>query len=221
MQARSNRSEWTVAQSATFAARRDFELLQLLSTDRRALAAARRLGGRFTSGRTVTEDAEASLPGRRRKRTSTSTKATDSSAKAASNRQQRTPSKPNSAERRSTKRLKKYLADEGWLKKKEQMKPKDERRTDERPTAGPTAADPKLPHAADPGGTAAEQPSPHSSEPPEEEADEDEIMASDDDAPRREPTPPSRRRQSSLVRIPASKRRGGKRGKSKRARPGR
>ena len=168
---------------------------------------------------TVTEDAEASLPGRRRKRTSTSTKATDSSAKAASNRQQRTPSKPNSAERRSTKRLKKYLADEGWLKKKEQMKPKDERRNDERPTAGPTAADPKLPHAADPGGTAAEQPSPHSSEPPEEEADE--IMASDDDAPRREPTPPSRRRQSSLVRIPASKRRGGKRGKSKRARPGR
>ena len=36
--------EWTVEEAALFAARRDFELLRLLSTDRRALATARRLG---------------------------------------------------------------------------------------------------------------------------------------------------------------------------------
>ena len=36
--------EWTVEEAAQFAARRDFELLRLLSTDRRALATARRLG---------------------------------------------------------------------------------------------------------------------------------------------------------------------------------
>ena len=38
------RSEWTPAQAAEFAARRDFLLLQHLSKDRRALAAARRCG---------------------------------------------------------------------------------------------------------------------------------------------------------------------------------
>ena len=38
------RSEWTPAQAAEFAARRDFLLLQQLSKDRRALAAARRCG---------------------------------------------------------------------------------------------------------------------------------------------------------------------------------
>ena len=36
--------EWTVEEAALFAARRDYELLRLLSTDRRALATARRLG---------------------------------------------------------------------------------------------------------------------------------------------------------------------------------
>ena len=36
--------EWTVEEAALFAARRDFELLRLLSTDQRALATARRLG---------------------------------------------------------------------------------------------------------------------------------------------------------------------------------
>ena len=36
--------EWTVEEAALFAARREFELLRLLSTDRRALATARRLG---------------------------------------------------------------------------------------------------------------------------------------------------------------------------------
>jgi hypothetical protein len=35
---------WTPAQAAEYAAARDFRLIQLLSTDRRALAAARRLG---------------------------------------------------------------------------------------------------------------------------------------------------------------------------------
>ena len=32
------RAEWTVAECATFAARREFELLKLLSTDARALS---------------------------------------------------------------------------------------------------------------------------------------------------------------------------------------
>jgi len=36
--------EWTVEEHALFAARKEFELLKLLSRDRKALAAARRLG---------------------------------------------------------------------------------------------------------------------------------------------------------------------------------
>ena len=36
--------EWTVEEHALFAARKEFELLRLLSTDKRALATARRLG---------------------------------------------------------------------------------------------------------------------------------------------------------------------------------
>jgi len=180
-----------------------------LSTDRRAQATARRLDGRSTSGRTVTE--EATCAGTRNKRTRKSPTATDSSAKAASNRQQRTPSKPNSAERRSTKRLKEYLADEGWLKKK-QLEPKDERRTDERPTA----ADPKPPHAADSGGTRRHGtrralagipgetptqrltaiPSPTSDEASEEEAEE---TATSDDA-MSDDAPGARRKQPLTIR---------------------
>jgi hypothetical protein len=38
------RREWTVEEHALFAARKEFELLRLLSTDKKALAAARRLG---------------------------------------------------------------------------------------------------------------------------------------------------------------------------------
>ena len=44
LQARHARPAWTVEESATFAARRDFELLKLLSTDRKALRVARLLG---------------------------------------------------------------------------------------------------------------------------------------------------------------------------------
>ena len=38
------RREWSVADAALFAARKEFELLKLLSTDKKALAVARRLG---------------------------------------------------------------------------------------------------------------------------------------------------------------------------------
>ena len=38
------RREWTVEEHALFAARKEFELLRLLSTDKKALATARRLG---------------------------------------------------------------------------------------------------------------------------------------------------------------------------------
>ena len=42
------RTEWSVEECALFAARREFELLKLLSSDKKALATARRLG--FSSG---------------------------------------------------------------------------------------------------------------------------------------------------------------------------
>ena len=38
------RPEWTIEQCAIFAARKEFELLKLLAADKRAFAAARRMG---------------------------------------------------------------------------------------------------------------------------------------------------------------------------------
>jgi hypothetical protein len=38
---------WSVDDASTFAAQKEFKLLQLLSTDKKALATARRLGGYF------------------------------------------------------------------------------------------------------------------------------------------------------------------------------
>ena len=50
------RRAWTVEESAIFAARRDFELLVLLSTNKKALATARRLGlGRAAQPHTAAE----------------------------------------------------------------------------------------------------------------------------------------------------------------------
>lgn len=49
LRARAARPEWTVEESATFAARRDFELLKLLSTDKKAFRVARLLGLPFLS----------------------------------------------------------------------------------------------------------------------------------------------------------------------------
>jgi hypothetical protein len=43
----SRRPEWTVEDCALYAARREFELLKLLSTDKKALATARRIGIMF------------------------------------------------------------------------------------------------------------------------------------------------------------------------------
>ena len=45
---------WTVEECAVFAARKEFELLKLLSTDKKALATARRLG--FFVGQTQRHD---------------------------------------------------------------------------------------------------------------------------------------------------------------------
>ena len=41
------RREWSLEEAALFAARKEFELLKLLSTDKKALATARRLGFLF------------------------------------------------------------------------------------------------------------------------------------------------------------------------------
>jgi hypothetical protein len=38
------RAGWTIAEAALFAARKEYELLRLLSADKKALATARRLG---------------------------------------------------------------------------------------------------------------------------------------------------------------------------------
>ena len=45
---RSPRAAWSVEESARFAALKEFELLRLLSTDRKAFATARRLGLSFS-----------------------------------------------------------------------------------------------------------------------------------------------------------------------------
>lgn len=45
---RPQRAAWSVEECALFAARKEFELLRLLSTDRKALATARRLGFSFS-----------------------------------------------------------------------------------------------------------------------------------------------------------------------------
>ena len=47
------RAEWSVDDAARFAALKEFKLLQLLSTDKKALATARRLG--FMFGHTQTQ----------------------------------------------------------------------------------------------------------------------------------------------------------------------
>ena len=47
---RSLRPEWTVEDCALYAARREFELLKLLSKDKKALATARRIGIMFSAG---------------------------------------------------------------------------------------------------------------------------------------------------------------------------
>ena len=47
------RREWSVEDAAWFAARKEFELLQLLSTDAKALTTARRLGRHLTQGETL------------------------------------------------------------------------------------------------------------------------------------------------------------------------
>ena len=49
LRARAARPEWTVEESAIYAARRDFELLKMLSTDKKALRVARILGLPFLS----------------------------------------------------------------------------------------------------------------------------------------------------------------------------
>ena len=65
--ARSAARPWTPEEAAEFAARRDFRLLQLLSTDRGALRAARRLGVFAVRARRGThEHADAKNPGKSR-----------------------------------------------------------------------------------------------------------------------------------------------------------
>eukprot|EP00966_Prymnesium_polylepis_P209554 4854316-Prymnesium_polylepis.1 len=48
------RAEWTIAEATLFAARKEYELLRLLSADKKALATARRLGLRPSVKRTRT-----------------------------------------------------------------------------------------------------------------------------------------------------------------------
>ena len=52
--------EWTVEEHALFAARKEFELLKLLSRDRKALATARRLGFMASAGKPHPHNAMAS-----------------------------------------------------------------------------------------------------------------------------------------------------------------
>ena len=91
---------WTPEQAAEFAARRDFRLLQLLSKDRRAEAAARRLG-LFNAPTNVSQK----LP-----RNSSGKKATgqparrEADAARAQDEPQRSPKPPNSDSRRSARR---------------------------------------------------------------------------------------------------------------------
>ena len=57
LRARAARPEWTVEDHAIFAARRDFELLRLLSTDKKALRVARLLGLPLSSRQSSTPKA--------------------------------------------------------------------------------------------------------------------------------------------------------------------
>ena len=84
------RDQWSVEDAALFAATRDFQLLRLLSTDKKALATARRLGGSWakplaTQNRTHTPAAQRAAGG-------------DAPTQAA------TPREGNSRQRRSAKR---------------------------------------------------------------------------------------------------------------------
>jgi hypothetical protein len=54
---------WTIEQCALFAARRDFELLRLLSTDKKAFTTARRLGGLFSQPHLARTAADVSSSG--------------------------------------------------------------------------------------------------------------------------------------------------------------
>ena len=96
-----NDSRWTPSEAAEFAARRDFRLLQLLSKDRRAFAAARRLGLHATGTRNGARGQEPSnvvssgQPKRRSMQTQTLRDSEDATL--------------NSAKRRSRARMQKYI----------------------------------------------------------------------------------------------------------------
>ena len=151
------RAVWTVEECATYAARKEFLLLQHLSTDRRALAMARRLRSSLSSLNNVVYQSldPSDKQGKRQP-----AKTADACAEKARRGSQQASSTINSRRRRSIARHKEYTRSCGWLKKK------DGRRDDERPTEAEGSKPPP-----DPGGTAAEQPAPStpSGEPPEEE----------------------------------------------------
>ena len=87
---------WTPAQAAEYAAARDFRLLQLLSTDRRALAAAQRLGV-FRKAEQAWRSKGLGVNGHRATR-----------KVAAANERAEDARRPSSAQRRSEKRRKSY-----------------------------------------------------------------------------------------------------------------
>ena len=99
---RESRGDWTPEQAAEFAARRDFRLLQLLSGDCRAEAAARRLG---LFGAPTTKVSLKSAGTQKSQGTTAPSKASPASSQGSPDRSQRPP---NSAQRRAKRRAEKY-----------------------------------------------------------------------------------------------------------------
>ena len=88
---------WTIDECALFAARKEFELLKLLSTDKKAMAAARRLGLHAVQPQPLPAKATAGKPAA-------------ASTRKPADAQSAIPSKTNSRNKRSAERSAKHHA---------------------------------------------------------------------------------------------------------------